>query len=172
MAASTTTASELTAEQVLNLLVRPLEDASAFLAAGPRIFDTTGPLRLPKLDAPEAPSWHGENELIDEVDQEFDEITLLPSTMKSVKSLTRYSNELARQSTVNLDQALKDRLVKDVADTMDAQLFSASAGKLFSLLRWPSTICRAPPFTSSSAARPASSLARWPRLPSMRCLSA
>ena len=144
MAASTTTASELTAEQVLNLLVRPLEDASAFLAAGPRIFDTTGPLRLPKLDAPEAPSWHGENELIDEVDQEFDEITLLPSTMKSVKSLTRYSNELARQSVIALDAALRERLVRGVADKIDQALIAGDGGspsgtEPVGLLNYPGT---------------------------------
>jgi hypothetical protein len=28
------------------------------------------------------PSWHGENEQIDEVEVDFDELTLLPSTMK------------------------------------------------------------------------------------------
>lgn len=128
MAASTTTASELTAEQVLNLLVKPLEDASQFLAAGPRIFDTTGPLRIPKLGGPDEPSWHGENELIDEVDQEFDEITLLPSTMKSVKSLTRYSNELARQSVIALDAALRERLVRGVADKIDAALIAGDGG--------------------------------------------
>lgn len=119
-------ATELTAEQTLNTLVRPLEDASAFLAAGPRIIDTAGPLRIPKLGGPTSPSWHGENEQIDEVDPTFDEVSLLPSTMKSIKVLTRYSNELARQSVVALDSALKERLVKDVADAMDTQLFSAT----------------------------------------------
>src|SRR5690606_33294666 len=79
-----------------------------------------------KLGSATSPSWHGENELIDEVDPEFDEISLLPSTMKSIKTLTRYSNELARQSVVALDAAIKERLVKDVADAMDRQLFSAS----------------------------------------------
>ena len=56
----------------------------------------------------------------------FDEVVLLPSTMKSVKVLTRFSNELARQSVVALDAALKDRLVRDVAATLDGQFFSAS----------------------------------------------
>ncbi|WP_201329327.1 phage major capsid protein [Nostocoides australiense] len=84
------------------------------------------PLRIPKLGSATTPSWHGENEQIDEVDPTFDEVSLLPSTMKSIKTLTRYSNELARQSVVALDAALKERLVKDVADTMDAQLFSAA----------------------------------------------
>lgn len=48
--------------------------------------------------------------------------------MKSVKVLPRFSNELARQSVVALDAALKQRLVRDVAATLNKQLFSASGG--------------------------------------------
>lgn len=125
MAVSTTTATELTREQVANLLVKPLEEAARFLAAGPRIFDTSETLRIPKLGAPTVVSWVGENELIPEGNPDFDEVVLLPSTMKSVKTLTRYSNELARQSVVNLDAALRDRLVTDVAAKLDAQFFGA-----------------------------------------------
>ena len=89
MAVSTATAPELTAEQVQRILVQPLQQASAFLAAGPRLFDSAGPLRIPKLGGPVTdPGWTGENELIPERDVDFDEITLLPSTMKSVKVLS------------------------------------------------------------------------------------
>lgn len=126
MAVSTTSASELTQEQVAKILVKPLEEAAKFLAAGPRIFDTSGELRIPKLGAPTTVNWVGENEQITDVSPDFDEVTLLPSTMKSLKTLTRYSNELARQSVVALDAALRDRLVTDVAAKLDAQLFSAS----------------------------------------------
>ncbi|QDO88347.1 phage major capsid protein [Ornithinimicrobium ciconiae] len=129
MAVSTTTAPELTAEQVQTVLVKPLEAASTFLASGVRIVDTAGPLRLPKLGAATSPAWFAENALITpEVDPTFDEVALLPSTIKSVKTLTRFSNELARQSVISLDAALKERLVKDVADTIDAQFWSASNG--------------------------------------------
>ena len=133
LAAQTTTAAagsvaahELTAEQVARILVKPLEAASVFLAAGPRIFDTAGPLRIPKAPKASDVSFVGENELIPEVNPDFDEVQLLPSTMKSLKTLTRYSNELARQSVVALDAALKDRLVADVAAKVDAQFLSAS----------------------------------------------
>lgn len=120
-------ATELTAEQVQKILVQPLEAASVFLAAGPRIFDTTGPLRIPKAPAlNNSVSFVGENEAIPEANPDFDEVRLLPSTMKSLKTLTRYSNELARQSVVSLDQALKDRLVADVAAKIDSQFLSAS----------------------------------------------
>ena len=120
-------ATELTAEQVQKILVQPLEAASVFLAAGPRIFDTAGPLRIPKAPAlNNSVSFVGENEAIPEANPDFDEVRLLPSTMKSLKTLTRYSNELARQSVVSLDQALKDRLVADVAAKIDSQFLSAS----------------------------------------------
>lgn len=125
MAVSTASAPELTSEQVQKILVQPLEAASVFLASGPRIFDSAGPVRIPKLGGPTDPEWYGENEQITDVDVDFDEIELLPSTMKSVKTLTRFSNELARQSVVSLDAALKDRLVRDVASKLDSQLLSA-----------------------------------------------
>src|SRR5690606_12916124 len=124
MALNTTTAPELTREQVAGILTTPLETASVFLAAGPRIFDTTGPLRVPGLPGPadlSALGWTGESELIPEVDAEFSEVQLLPSTMDSVKVITRYSNELARQSVVSLEQTLRDRLVADVAAKLDQQ---------------------------------------------------
>jgi HK97 family phage major capsid protein len=72
------------------------------------------------------PDWHGENERITERDVDFGEVSLLPSTMKSVKTLTRFSNELARQAVIQLDAALKQRLVTDVVAKLDAQLFSAT----------------------------------------------
>ena len=124
MALSTTNSTALTDQQVIATLVTPLAAASVFLSSGVRIIDTAGPLRLPKLGAPTAPAWFAQNDLITpEVDPTFDEVALLPSTMKSVKTLTRFSNELARQSVIALDQALKDRLVTDVAATLDAQFF-------------------------------------------------
>jgi HK97 family phage major capsid protein len=117
---------ELTTEQVARILIKPLEETSKFLAAGPRIFDTTGPLRIPKLGGPVVVDWIGEAELIPSEDVDMEEISLLPSTMKSAKVLTKYSNELARASVIALDAALQARLVKDVADKLDAQFFSAS----------------------------------------------
>lgn len=127
MAESTQNAPQLTAEQVQRILIQPLESQSVFLAAGPRVFDTNGSqIRIPKLGGPTSPQWVGENELIPEAEVGFSEITLLPSTMKSVKTLTRFSNELARQSVVNLTTALQARLVKDVADTIDNQLLAGT----------------------------------------------
>jgi len=134
MTVKTSTATELTAEQVQRILVQPLEQASTFLAAGPRIFNTASPIRIPKLNGmvdentttPDEPDWIGESELITTKDVDFGEVQLLPSTMKSVKVITRYSNEMARQAIVALDATLQQRLVTDVAAKLDRQLWSAS----------------------------------------------
>lgn len=128
MPIDTVNAAELTAEQVSTILTQPLEQVSTFLAAGPTIFDTNGsPVRVPAAPVSKAAelTWVGESERIPEVDPEFGESELLPSTMKSVKTITRYSNELARQSIVSLDSVLQNRLVTDVANKLDMQFLSA-----------------------------------------------
>ena len=126
MAESTSTATALLQSQIQQILVTPLEAQSKFLAAGPRIFDTAGPIRIPKLGGATTQAFVGENAQIPEQDVSFSEVGLMPSTMQSVKVLTRFSNELVRQSSIALDAALKTRLVKDVADKIDTQFFSAS----------------------------------------------
>lgn len=127
MSVKTNTVPELTTEQIQKVLVQPLMEKSQFLACGPTVVDTAGPVRLPKASKYDGSDlgWTGESELIPEVDAEFDEISLMPSTMKSVKVITRYSNELARQSVISLDAAIKDRMVGDVAAKLDTQFFSA-----------------------------------------------
>lgn len=127
MALSSATAPELIQDAVSSILVQPLQAASQFFAAGPRIIDTAGPVRIPKMGATAVPTtFVGQNELIPEGDVDLEEIGLLPSTMKSIKVLTKFSNELARQSVLSLDSALKEKLVSDVAAAVDAQLFSAA----------------------------------------------
>jgi len=130
MAVDTQNSPELTREQVATMLTEPLTRFSTFLAAGPTFYDTDGSkVRVPKgfertTEEILANNWHGENEQINEVDPEADELELLPDTMKSIKTITRFSNELARQSIVSLEQALQNRLVRDVADAFDSQFLS------------------------------------------------
>lgn len=135
MALNTQNTSGLTQEQVARMLTEPLTRFSTFLAAGPTFYDTSGgnSLRIPKAfesvaDEIAANNWHGENEQITEVEPDNDELVLLPDTMKSIKTLTRFSNELARQSIVSLEQALQNRLVTDVAAALDRQLLSDDDG--------------------------------------------
>lgn len=122
MALSMKNTPELTTEDVRPFLIQPLEAASVVLAQGPRIFDspTGDPLRIPKLTTRgSSPSWYAENELIGEVDPDFGEFTLLPTNLKSVKVIHRFSNELARHSVVSIANTMQASLVKQVADKID-----------------------------------------------------
>lgn len=133
MALSTENTSELTQDVVASILTEPLQRFSTFLQSGVRFFDTRGgnTLRIPRgfssvADEIDADNWHAENEQINEVDPEVgDELTLLPSTMQSIKTITRFSNELARQSVQSLEQALQNRLVSDVATVVDRQFLGS-----------------------------------------------
>ncbi|OZD31695.1 phage major capsid protein [Rhodococcus sp. 06-156-3b] len=122
MVNSTVSAPEIIQEQVTGLLVQPLEAASVVLSSGVRIFDSSEPLRIPTLTAGINAGFVAENGLIPDDDVEFGEIKLMPSDRKSIKALTKFSNELLRQSMVGLDAVLKSRLVTDVSNALDDAL--------------------------------------------------
>lgn len=122
MSNSSVTAKTLITEQVAKVLVEPLEAKSVVLEAAPKIFDSSEPLRIPTLTDGFDPAWVGENELIPEDDAAFGEIALMPTERKSIKSITRVSNELIRMAAVGVDNVLQARLVKDVANKLDTAL--------------------------------------------------
>lgn len=122
MPASTTANPEVLREIVSNVLVRPLEDRSVILGSGVRLFDSDGsPIRVPKLnDDTSEPDFVGENELIpDTYEPDFSEVLLLPRTLKGVKEISRFSNELMRQSVVNIQATVQERLVRRVTTKID-----------------------------------------------------
>ena len=120
MAISTTEAQSLIQETIVPMLVEPLQAASVVLEAGPTIIDSSAPVRVPTLEAVTKPDWVGENELIPDTDTvEFGEIELLPTERKSIKTITRVSNELIRAATQNVSTILETRLVNDVRMKLD-----------------------------------------------------
>ncbi|MGX1768820.1 phage major capsid protein [Dietzia sp. NPDC055343] len=114
-------------EHVASLLVQPLETTSFVLSSGVRIFDSANPLRIPRLVSSGEVGYVGEGEEIpDEYEAQFAEITLMPTDRKSIKRITRYTNELLRMSTAGLDSILKTRLVGDVASKLDDELLAGT----------------------------------------------
>lgn len=109
--------------QVADILVNPLAQESTFLAAGPQIFDTSDQLRIPRVASGVTAGFVSEGVQITDGDVSFDEVTLLPSTLKSLKVLVRFSNEMTRQSVVALDATLKTTLVTNVAEALDKALW-------------------------------------------------
>ena len=127
MALSTSNSSELIETAVQRILVQPLEAASVFLAAGPRIFDVSGPIRIPRLNSAGTATFVAQGSAIPEADHDFGEVELMPSTMKAIKVLTRMSNELIRTSSTPLETSIRDRLVTDVATALDKALVNGTA---------------------------------------------
>lgn len=125
MSNDTTSANHLIEDQVSTMLVEPLEAASVVLAAGPHVINSSEPVRIKKLVSGFTPSWVGENELIPDAGAAaFDEITLMPTSRKSIKTIVRVSNELIRQATVGVSAILQRRVVTDVANALDDALLA------------------------------------------------
>lgn len=122
MAQSTVNAKTVIQDQVSTMLVEPLEAASVVLAASPTIFNSSEPLRIPTLEAGVDPEWTAENALIAEDEATFGEIALMPSDRKSIKVITRVSNELIRAAKIGVSTVLEQRLVKDVQSKLDTAL--------------------------------------------------
>lgn len=120
MAISTSEATSLIQDTIVPMLVEPLQAASVVLEAGPTIIDSSAPVRIPTLEDSGDPDWVGENELIpDDETANFGEIALLPTERKSIKTITRVSNELIRAATHNVSSILEARLVNDVRKKLD-----------------------------------------------------
>ncbi|WP_441957921.1 phage major capsid protein [Mycolicibacterium houstonense] len=113
-------------EQVSSLLVQPLEQASTFLAAGPTVIDSSSPVRIPRIASGVTAGFVAEGSQISDGDVSFDEVEMLPSSMKGLKVLVKLSNELIRTSVVGLESVLRTRLVADVANALDAALWNGA----------------------------------------------
>lgn len=127
MATQTTgTLPTLQKDQIASLLVEPLEAESVFLAAGPKIIDTNGPIRVPRIASGLTVGFVGEGAAIPEASVGMDEVAMLPSSLKSLKVLSRVTAEVLRSSAVALDSILKTRLVTDTAAALDTALFNGT----------------------------------------------
>lgn len=135
-----TSGATLTAEEVAGVLIQPLVARSRVMAAARaarRLFQSNGvPLSLPRLEAVSVPTpWKGEGEQIAEAEATIGAATMLPSTLKSVKTIHRTSRELLRHAVLPYSEdrlsgeeatdddataeTLTDALVLAVARTMD-----------------------------------------------------
>lgn len=127
MAHATTDHPTLIKDQVSSLLVQPLESASVVLSSGVRIFDSSEPLKIPRLVSSGTVDYVAEGQQIpDTYDVDFNEISLMPTSRKSIKSITRYTSELLRASTVGFDSVIRSRLVSDVSSKLDTELLAGA----------------------------------------------
>jgi len=114
----------LTQDQVERLLVLPLEQESTYLRVGFPVFTSSGePIKVPSLTSMGTPTYVTEGSAIPEVSASTSEIELLPSSVKSVKTISKVSSELIRQSVVAIESAFSMKMTADVARILDAALW-------------------------------------------------
>lgn len=123
---TTATLSTLQQTQIQQLLVQPLESESVFLASGPKVIDTNGPIRIPRIASGLTVGFVAEGGTIPESSVGLDEVSMLPSTLKSLKVISRVTSEVLRSSAQALDAILKQRLVTDTAKALDVALFTST----------------------------------------------
>lgn len=113
----------LTAEQVAEVLVEPLLATEVVTRATPdgNIVPARGePVRWPLIDAYDlADPWRGQTEQIAEADPTYDELVLLPPTLKGAKVIHRVSRQLVRRSSPAVLDALANAIVRRLALTFD-----------------------------------------------------
>lgn len=116
-------ANSLIQEQVASMLVEPLEAESVVLSSGVTVFDSSEPLRIPRLVDGFTPNFVAEGAEIPVSDPaEFSEIALMPSERKGLKSITVVTNELIREAVFGVQNVLQQRIVKDVSNALDTAL--------------------------------------------------
>ncbi len=123
---TTATFPTLQQTEIQSLLVQPLESESVFLASGPKIIDTNGPIRIPRIASGLTVGFVGEGAQIPESSVGLDEVSMLPSTLKSLKVISRVTSEVLRSSAQSLDAILKQRLATDTAKALDVALFTGN----------------------------------------------
>lgn len=125
MVNTTSNQSVLVKDQIANMLVKPLEAASVVLSSGATIFNSSAPLRIPRMDSSGEVGFVGEGGKIpDEYTASFSEIPLMPTERKSLKVITRVTNELIRQAATGVTAVLQQRIVEDVRKKLDTELLN------------------------------------------------
>jgi HK97 family phage major capsid protein len=130
--ANTISNATLTQDQVERLLIQPLQQRSTYLSQGFQVFTSNGePIKLPSLTSFGTATFVAQGTAIPEVNAVTSEVELLASGVQSIKVLARMSNELVRQSVVNVEAAFSSKLVADVSEILDKAMWNggtATAG--------------------------------------------
>jgi HK97 family phage major capsid protein len=112
-------------EIVVQTVLQPLTAKSVVLSQNPRIFDSSQPLRVPRIGQATI-GWYAEGATTNITNLAVDEVDLLPSTLESLRSLTVVSKQLIRSAAVGVSETLSARISTDIALAIDAAFLTGS----------------------------------------------
>lgn len=144
MTATTIANATLTQDQVERLLILPLQQRSTYMQQGFPVFTSNGePIKLPSLTSFGTATFVAQGTAIPEVTASTSEVELLASSVSSIKVIAKMSNELIRQSVVNVEAAFSRKLVDDVSQVLDAAMWNggtATAGSPIGMANFPGNV--------------------------------
>ncbi|WP_176552531.1 phage major capsid protein [Mycobacterium kansasii] len=117
---TTSGAAILSPEQIGELVIRPLGQASVAMQVSTVVEITGSSLRVPVVSADPAAAWTAEGAEIGVSDPTLVEIDITP---KKLAALTVISNELAADSSPAAQQIVGDGITRDLARKLDAAYF-------------------------------------------------
>jgi HK97 family phage major capsid protein len=112
-------------EIVVQTVLQPLTAKSVVLSQNPRIFDSSQPLRIPRIGQATI-GWYAEGATTNITNLNVDEVDLLPSTLDSLRSLTVVSKQLIRSAAVGVSETLSARISTDIALAIDNAFLTGS----------------------------------------------
>ncbi len=112
-------------EIVVQTVLQPLTAKSVVLSQNPRIFDSSQPLRVPRIGQATI-GWYAEGATTNITNLAVDEVDLLPSTLDSLRSLTVVSKQLIRSAAVGVSETLSARISTDIALAIDAAFLTGT----------------------------------------------
>jgi HK97 family phage major capsid protein len=127
VAASVSSNSTLTRDEIERILIQPLRARSTFLRDPRPIFTSNGePIKIPTLQSFGTAAYVAEGSAVAEVSPVTSEIELLPSTVWSFKSVVKVTSELMARSFVDVEAQLSQAMVADVAVKLDYGFYAGS----------------------------------------------
>jgi len=127
MSLDTSTNSTLTQDVVERVLILPLTQQSTYLSQGFPTFTSAGqPIKVPSLSTLGTPGYVAEGSAIPTVEATTSEITMLASTVRSIKVITKMTREIVRQAEPNVESIFTTKLVSDVSRILDSALWNGS----------------------------------------------
>lgn len=110
-------------EEVGELVVKPVEQASVAMQVSTVVPTMSASFRIPVITADSSAAWTPEGDEITPTMPGVDELDVIP---RKLAALTIVSNELANDSSPEAQQVVGDSIARDIARKVDAAYFTAT----------------------------------------------
>ncbi len=141
-------------------LIAVLRKRSAVIALGGSVLENlVGNVSFPRQITPATPTWVTENQGLPPTDSSFDRIVLSP---KRIVSQTNFSSQLLKQSSLQIDEMVRNDLSKGIGTALDlAALAGTGVNQPTGILNFPANAAGAAAYGSTALPVTFGATASW-----------